>query len=89
LLHGEEASSSKRKFSLFDHELVPKHEILSPEDKEALLKHYGIKPSQLPKILANDPAVIEINAKPGDVIKITRRSPIAGEVVSYRFVVEV
>lgn len=89
MLRDEEVSKSKRKFDLFDHELVPKHEVLTPEDKEALLKQYGIKPSQLPKILANDPVVLEINAKPGDVIKITRRSPIAGEVISYRFVVEV
>lgn len=89
MLRDEGASSSRKKFNLFEHELVPKHEVLSPEEKEALLRKYGLKPSQLPKILANDPAVIEINAKPGDVVKIIRKSPIAGEVVSYRFVVEV
>lgn len=74
-------------FNIFEHELVPKHEILPPEEVKKLLEKYKIKPYQLPWIRASDPAVIAIGAKPGDVIKITRKSPTAGEAVVYRYVV--
>lgn len=76
------------KVNILEHVLVPRHRILSNEEKEALLKKYGIKPSQLPKILAGDPIVVAIGAKPGDIIEITRKSPIAGETLAYRTVVE-
>ena len=75
------------KFRLQDHILVPKHEILSKEEAEELLKTLGIKKEQLPKIKSNDPIVKEIGAKVGDIIKITRESPTAGKTVAYRLVV--
>jgi len=78
----EEAS-----FKVFEHVLVPKHEILSREEAEELLRRYKIKPYHLPKIKDTDPAVKALGAKPGDIIKIIRRSPTAGEAVYYRFVV--
>lgn len=76
-----------KKKSILDHVLVPKHEILSPEEKEAILKKYGIKEKQLPKIFSNDPVIKEIGAKPGDVIKITREF-MGRKSVYYRIVVE-
>jgi len=75
-------------FNIFDHVLVPKHEILSPEEKEKLLKQYRVQPYQLPKIRSTDPAVKAIGAKPGDILKIIRNSPTAGEYVAYRYVIE-
>ena len=74
-------------FNVFDHILVPKHEILSKKEAEELLRKYRIKPYHLPKIKSSDPAVKALGAKPGDIIKITRKSPTAGEAVYYRFVV--
>jgi len=68
--------------------LVPKHEILSPEEREELLAKYRVKPYQLPKIRASDPAVKAIGAKPGDIVRIIRRSSTAGEHVVYRYVIE-
>jgi DNA-directed RNA polymerase subunit H len=74
-------------FNVFNHVLFPKHEILSKEEAAELLRKYKIKPYHLPKIKDTDPAVRALEAKPGDIIKITRKSPTAGEAVYYRFVV--
>jgi len=75
------------KFRLQDHMLVPKHEVLSEKEAEELLRILGISKEQLPKIKADDPIVKEIGAKPGDIVKITRKSLTAGESVFYRLVV--
>ncbi|MEM2082052.1 MAG: DNA-directed RNA polymerase subunit H [Candidatus Bathyarchaeia archaeon] len=75
-------------FDIFEHDLVPRHEILSEKEKEQLLAQYKVQPYQIPQIKANDPAVKVIGAKPGDILKITRRSQTAGEYVAYRYVVE-
>ncbi len=76
-----------KNIDIFDHELVPKHEILSEEEVKDLLSKYNVTKNQLPKIFDTDPAVKELNAKIGDVIKITRKSFTAGESVYYRVVV--
>lgn len=78
----------KEKFNPFINELVPKHEILSEEEKQKLLERLNISLKQLPKILVSDPCVKALGAKPGDVIKITRNSPTAGKYYYYRVVVE-
>ncbi len=75
-------------FDIFEHALVPFHEILSEKEKNALLAQYKVKPYQMPQIKSGDPAVKAIGAKPGDVLKITRKSTTAGEHVTYRYVVE-
>ncbi|RLG76876.1 MAG: DNA-directed RNA polymerase subunit H [Thermoprotei archaeon] len=72
---------------ILEHELVPKHEIASPEEAARVLKLYGIKPEELPWIRVSDPVVRAIGAKPGDIVKIVRKSPTAGEIVVYRYVV--
>ena len=77
----------ERKIDIFKSDLVPKHEILSPEEKQKLLDKFNISEKQLPKIKSTDPAVIALGAKKGDVIKITRKSPVAGESYYYRLVV--
>ncbi len=73
--------------SILEHELVPKHEILSKEEVEELLKKYKASLNQLPQILISDPVVKELGARVGDVLKITRNSPTAGTAVYYRVVV--
>jgi DNA-directed RNA polymerase subunit H len=42
----------------------------------------------MPQVKANDPAVKAIGAKPGDVLKIIRKSQTAGEHIAYRYVVD-
>jgi DNA-directed RNA polymerase subunit H len=75
-------------FKVTDHIYVPKHEILSKEEAKKIIRRYNATLEQLPYILSTDPVVVEIGAKPGDIIKITRKSETAGEAVYYRLVVE-
>ncbi|MDA4134762.1 MAG: DNA-directed RNA polymerase subunit H [Thaumarchaeota archaeon] len=75
-------------FKITDHFLVPKHELLTPEEARAMLGKYNAMPHQLPFISSTDPAAKSIGAKAGDFIRITRRSETAGETVYYRYVVE-
>ncbi len=75
-------------FDLFEHNLVPKHEILTDQEREQLLLTYKVHPYQLPQINSLDPCVKAIGAKPGDILRIIRKSPTAGEHVSFRYVVE-
>lgn len=75
-------------FNIFDHALVPKHEIMSQEERQKLLDAYRVKPYQLPRIHASDPATKAIGARPGDIVRIIRDSPTAGKYTAYRYVVE-
>jgi DNA-directed RNA polymerase subunit H (RpoH/RPB5) len=79
--------SEKPKIDIFQSDLVPKHEIISEVEKQELLKKYNISERQLPKIRMSDPVVKILGAKKRDVIKITRKSPIAGETFYYRIVI--
>ena len=76
-----------KKIDIKRHVLVPKHVKLSEKEKTSLLEKYDISIKQLPKILKNDPAIKELNAKPGDITKVIRQSPTAGETVFYREVI--
>lgn len=70
------------------HILVPKHILLSKEEAQEILKKYRIKPYQLPYIKRADPAIRDIKAQTGDIIKIVRKSDTAGEAIAYRYVIE-
>ncbi|MGC9148596.1 MAG: DNA-directed RNA polymerase subunit H [Sulfolobales archaeon] len=78
---------SRLEFDIFKHELVPKHEIVPVEEAVKILKELGVKPEELPWIRASDPAVRAIGGKPGDIIRVIRKSPTAGEVIVYRYVI--
>ena len=75
-------------FDIFEHALVPRHEILTEKEQTQLLAQYKIQPYQMPQIKSADPAVKAIGAKPGDVLRIIRKSSTAGEHIAYRYVVE-
>jgi DNA-directed RNA polymerase subunit H len=72
-----------------DHVYVPKHEIMTKKEAEEILIKYNCKPTELPLIFVNDPAILGLGVKPGDMIKITRKSSTAGQSIYYRYVVEV
>jgi DNA-directed RNA polymerase I, II, and III subunit RPABC1 len=69
------------------HELVPKHELLSEEEKKALLDKYKIKEVQLAKMMSTDPVSRYYDFHEKDVIKITRPSETGGVYINYRIVI--
>lgn len=80
--------SKKEKILIPDHIYVPKHEIIHKDEAQKVLEKYHTKPTEMPLIYVSDPAIRGLGVKPGDMIKITRKSPTAGESTYYRYVVE-
>ena len=78
----------KPKFKVDKHILTPKHLKLSEKEKVQLFEKYHVTSKEMPKILKTDAALRELDAKLGDMIKITRKSPTAGESVFYRVVID-
>jgi len=72
---------SKQTLGVEDVVLIPK------EEAKALMRQLRLRPWQLPWIRTSDPLAKSVGAKPGDVLKIIRDSPIASEAVVYRLVV--
>jgi len=74
-------------FDIFEHALVPLHEILSNEERDEVAEKYHAEPYQFPWIKASDPISIIIGAKPGVVVRVIQKSQTAGRYESYRYVV--
>lgn len=81
-------SVEKKVVKVTNHIYQPKHEILSKEEAEQVLKKFNVRTNQLPYIMANDKGLEDLDVRPGDILRITRKSPTAGESVYYRYVVE-
>jgi len=73
-------------FNLLEHELVPKATILSEPELEELKKTYNIKShrTQLPEIGRFDAQSLALCLRPGQVIKIARKSNTALDSNYYR-----
>ncbi len=68
--------------------MIPKHELLTKEEATQVLARFNSSPSQFPYIQSTDSLAKEVGAKPGDMVRITRRSETAGTSTYYRYVVE-
>ena len=74
--------------NLIDHELIPKHEVLSKEETEEFYKVYNMKKRTMPKLFTGDPVAKYYNMKSNDVVRITRSSETAGKAIFYRLVIK-
>ena len=79
----------KSKFKVDKHTLTPKHLKIGEKEKTQILEKYNISSKEMPKILKTDSAIKGLDAKPGDFIKIMRKSSTAGESIFYRVVIDV
>ena len=87
------AGGKNLKVDIQQHDLVPKHEVISESEKKLLQQNSDFDVNNLPKIKITDPVVKELisngsEISAGDVLRITRNSKTAGEFVSYRIVIE-
>ncbi|MEG3224965.1 MAG: DNA-directed RNA polymerase subunit H [Methanobacteriales archaeon Met13] len=76
------------KKDILKHELVPDHVVLKKNQITKMLNELDVEPEHLPKKKLDDPVVKAIDAKAGDIIKITRKSQTAGKFITYRLVLE-
>jgi DNA-directed RNA polymerase subunit H len=77
--------SAKEHIDVLSYHLLPKMVILNEAEKNRILKKFGVGPGQLPLFRKNDPAVVALGAKPGDIIKIERDDG-TGKYIAYRAV---
>ena len=81
-------SADKKIVKVKNHIYQPKHEILPKNEAEEILNKFNVRTNQLPYIMSSDKGLEDLDIRPGDIIKITRKSPTAGERVYYRYVVQ-
>jgi DNA-directed RNA polymerase I, II, and III subunit RPABC1 len=78
-------SIDKLTFNVTKHELVPKHELITEEEKDTLMKRYNLESEdQLPIIKKTDPVAKYLGLKAGQVCRIIRRSETYGSYINYR-----
>lgn len=80
-------SETDLSFNVTKHTLVPKHEVLTSDEKRAIMRQYKASLKQFPLLLSSDPIARYYGLLPGAMVRITRKSPTAGEYVLYRVVV--
>ena len=74
--------------NIIDNIYVPKHILLTLEEKTELLEDYvNIKEYQFAKIFITDPIAKYYGAQKGDIFRIIRPSEATGESIYYRLVI--
>lgn len=73
---------------IIKHDLCHKHIKLNEKEKKDVLKKYNADLKDIPKIFINDAAIIHLNPKTSDLIKIVRTSKTNGKTEFYRGVID-
>jgi DNA-directed RNA polymerases I, II, and III subunit RPABC1 len=82
-LRFERFQEAELQVNITRHVLIPKHEILSDDEKREVMNKCGLQLNQFPRILKDDPVARYYGMSVGQIVKITR----AGDYVTYRVVV--
>jgi len=76
---------ARLQFNILKHELVPKATVLKKSEEEELFKQYHLtSPMNLPEISRFDPQAMAVGLRPGQIIKLERKSPTAMNSLYYR-----
>tara|TARA_A200000113_G_scaffold208594_1_gene207060 strand:+ start:1123 stop:1749 length:627 start_codon:yes stop_codon:yes gene_type:complete len=72
-------------FNILEHELVPPHRVLTPEESENIKKKYNIvADTQIPDLSRFSPVSLAIGVRPGQYVEIMRPSKTAISAPFYR-----
>ncbi|XP_038980618.1 DNA-directed RNA polymerase V subunit 5A-like isoform X2 [Phoenix dactylifera] len=66
------------------HVLKPRHDVLTEEEKQKLLKKYNVEDSQLPRMLETDAVARYYGLQKGQVVKVTYDGELTRSHVTYR-----
>lgn len=80
-------SEKELSFNITKHKFVPKHTILSTNEKKDILRKYNTSVKHFPSILHSDPVCRYYGCMPGTMLKIERHSETCGVYTLYRVVV--
>ncbi len=58
-----------------DHTFTPAHELLTPEEKQNILRELNAKPSSFPRIYEGDPVIKYHGWRAGNIVRIRRFNP--------------
>jgi DNA-directed RNA polymerase subunit H (RpoH/RPB5) len=76
---------ARLQFNILKHELVPKATVLKKQEEEALFQQYHLmSPMNLPEISRFDPQAMAVGLRPGQIVKLERKSPTAMNSLYYR-----
>lgn len=82
----EEFREIDLRINITHHRRVPAHRLIGNKETRALLQMYRIRKAQLPRLPVTDPVARYYGFKPGQVVRIVRRSETTGQSTIYRVV---